>query len=719
MGGFFDDGRFVGTNEASGDSGTIGLVSSLLGAASVAYPVAGLIREIIGVCQAARECWNTWTREGVDSRNPLSLAPRLLRAAAEAGPTVCVIDRADQANGGWWGDVILALAQEIATGLPLFLVISVDGMPHEAGPEDAGNTEVSYASRRLLERGLADLHNLAPVTNAVVEEWIGAVTPRVVDGLIDVAGGRARWIADLWADWRRREVVVKPDEVRPQREDIWDFAADSEDLALAPINDLVRRRLVESLGASADLQEREEALELLAVASLEGHRFTAEAVAAALDRDRDEVIDELDEKLSADDAHPLGLVTELGARTVADRHGSRDLWRYGFRTRLDWLTLRRYGLTEVERATRSAALADALETVYGEERRLAAGTIARLWRVAGHPELAAPYDLMVDVGMHDDVLIWRAEQILERSFEGEATTERALATDVLIAAVGVVRHRGPYQLGIDMTTRAIELAQADTARAEALAWRAEFLSETGDADGARSDCLEALGLYRGAFDQEGEASALLTLAKVEVHLDPGEATRLLERALVLGTAPGLRSTSLYTMAQACLAQEQEPDDWERARALLQEALAIQRADHDRNGEAASLTMLGFICTEHDLDRAAARAHYEQALEIARQVGDRLAEAGARSRLVLFMRLDRDDEAAAREFDSLIALSSEIGDRRIEAQMRAHLGLMLMQHGDTDNGRSELETALDTQQRLGDEEGAAYTREWLEGFAADK
>ena len=70
-----------------------------------------------------------------------------------------------------------------------------------------------------------------------------------------------------------------------------------------------------------------EARELLVCAALEGRRFTAEGVAAALSRNRDEVNDVLDERLARDADHPLELVVEDGSVEVDDETGRRTLWR--------------------------------------------------------------------------------------------------------------------------------------------------------------------------------------------------------------------------------------------------------------------------------------------------------------------------------------------------------------------------------------------------------
>src|SRR5918997_1279443 len=88
---------------------------------------------------------------------------------------------------------------------------------------------------------------------------------------------------------------------------------------------------------------------------------TADAVARVLRRDRDEVIDLLDDMLIHDDEHPEGVVHEAGSLDVADDRGAtRHLWLYRFDAALDWLTLAHHGLrAEDDRRAAARALAQA------------------------------------------------------------------------------------------------------------------------------------------------------------------------------------------------------------------------------------------------------------------------------------------------------------------------------------------------------------------------
>ena len=613
---------------------------------------------------------------------------------------MCLIDHGEEAAEGWWADVVLGLAQEAATELPLLLVVGV-------AKEDRVNDESGlYLGKRLLDRGLAELRAIAPASAADVSAWIGAVTPRVVNSLISVTEGRSEWLAELWADWQRREVVAKPEVVRPDREDTWDFVPGNEHLALAPAKELVWTRVGECLGSEAAETEHDAGVVLLSVAALEGRQFTADAVAEALQRDRDDVIDQLDGALSGD--HGMaGIVAEVDCRHIADESGERDLWIYEFLVRLDWLTIRRYGLTARERRSYSLLLADALETTYGGASVTIAGVLARLFMDAGAPDQASYYERAANIGVRDDITLWRADQLLKSPREDWTVEERALAAEAMLAAGAVARLSQPATYGLTLSVAAYELAEADSARGDALLLRADFLMDLKDMARAREVGTEALEIFSCLGDREGQASSHLGLGSIELFSGHAEKARAhLELALELTDDPRRQSTIYYELAQAV------GKDYELAREFLLRALPLQRATHDLQGEASSIAALGFVAHEQDGDSEAARRKYEEALEIARQIGDRHREGEMRWRLATLKMLDRDYKAARREFevviDSLAAIENYVG----EARARQGLGSLLSICGDPESGRRELEQALEIFEKYGNEEGIEQTRERL-------
>jgi hypothetical protein len=129
--GRFETGRYVPGEDAPAVAASLtSLVGGLLSAGGVIQPVLSIVGQIVSLGGAVGDLAGRMTADG-RSENPIGLVPRLLRAAAEERPTVCLIEQADEAEEGWWGDVVSALAQEVSGELPLLLVLSVDECDRE------------------------------------------------------------------------------------------------------------------------------------------------------------------------------------------------------------------------------------------------------------------------------------------------------------------------------------------------------------------------------------------------------------------------------------------------------------------------------------------------------------------------------------------------------------------------------------------------------------
>jgi hypothetical protein len=429
-------------------------------------PLIGLAGQLVSASVAAH-AFVSRLREQGHRENPIALVPRLLRAAAEERPTVCLIDQADDSTPGWWGDVVLSLASEIPKDrLPLLLVLAVTG-PAELGEHQADEPDGLYVARHLTNRKLADWHPLRPISAADIEAWIGPVSSEVVNGLLDVTGGRAAWIADLWTDWRQRQVVTQPSGDRAAR-----FARGRAEAALAPIKDLVNNRLVECLGPG------EEAVLLLAVAALEGRRFSAETVGDVLG-DRDTVRAQLDQPLARSQGNSAGFVTAMGRPAVDVLRGSQAVSRYEFAARLDWLTLRRYGLTDDETSKFSGELATAVEQLYRSDALGVSAKLAQLHLTAGNHDRARHYRRVTSVGIDHQVILWRAERVLEVKSSLVDRYERARAVDILVDAAEATKYFAPPAHTLRLAEAAVALAEPGHQRAYALLLMSQALQRIG------------------------------------------------------------------------------------------------------------------------------------------------------------------------------------------------------------------------------------------------
>jgi AAA domain-containing protein len=358
LAGGFQDGRYVPrAQDAPPGSKVMSVLEQIVSLAEPIVPYAGLVGEVLSKSKAAQQLVQGLFGRA-DRPNAFELMPRLLREMCEQGPVVCLIDDADRAPAGWWSDLVVLFAQRVASDLPLLLVLAVDG-PRLLGAHHDDEPDSLFVARRLTARGLAIWHPFALLTVEDLEEWTGPAAPQVLRSLLEVTGGRSAWAAQQWRDWCRRSVVVQDDV-----DGRWHFAPRGGERALDPLGDVLGERLRRLLGET-DLRRLDRTRELLACAALEGRRFTADAIARVLRRDRDEVIDALDDTLTRDASRPDGMLTEAGSVSISDETGERHLWRYRFASELDWLTLLHHGLTDAERRTYSLALAQAMETVYG------------------------------------------------------------------------------------------------------------------------------------------------------------------------------------------------------------------------------------------------------------------------------------------------------------------------------------------------------------------
>ena len=349
-----------------------------------------LLGQLAEVSGAVRELLETHAGQG----RPVPLDPdglkALLRRAALERPVMCLLEDLDQVESrqAWWSAFLRPLAAEAVRDLPLLLVVSLTG-PHELGGHEREEPQPLFVARRLVEAGLASWRWLQPLTVADVAAWLRPCAPSLAAGLHTATSGDPRWLAALWEDWQARRVV------RQAPEGTWEFAG-PDAARLGRVNDLLDARLARLLG-TGEPGPLETARELLATAALEGRRFTAPALAGALGRDPDELIDFLDEHLTVGDDHPDGLVVDVGFLKLHDPEGEpRFVSRYEFVSALHWQTLRRYGLGPSEEAERSERYGWALAEVYAPEPARVVPLIAPLLRAAGKRRAAADFDRRAD-----------------------------------------------------------------------------------------------------------------------------------------------------------------------------------------------------------------------------------------------------------------------------------------------------------------------------------
>jgi tetratricopeptide (TPR) repeat protein len=709
VGGSFERGEYVpwpGTPTLA--DGALGLLQSTLSLGGQLLPIAGLAAQLLSVSRAG---WHLLTglRSGEPSADLTHLLPRLLRATAAERPLACLVDDADRAESGWWTDLVLTFAQEIASELPLLLVLAVDG-PVDLGPHEPDETETLFVARRLGERELASWLPLSPLSREEIASCVGPCEPQTLDALQQITGGRAAWARDLWSDWQRRAVVVRGDDGR------WRMVRERRAQALAPVGDVLGDRLA-ALAGTADSKALDPLRTLLAYAALEGQLFTADALARVLGRPRDEVIDLLDDVLSTD-ASPDGLIEETDRVDVLGEAPPRHLWRYRFRAPLVWLTLRRYGFSDAERPGEGLALADALEREYGPQVQRIAHVLARLLAAAGESDRAKHFRRMQDVGVRNGVIAWRARRLLAEPVDPADTSACNRATPILLAGVEALTDAGSLAEALECARTVARIAPASDDRARGLARSGQVQISMTLYAAARVDSTRALELFKSLGNVAAEAVTLADLAWIDyIERETGRASAAYERARELFQKLGDRRGEATARGGLALI-ERDRGAYAEADAELRAAIDVYRdlgeADHEagaRNHLATSLMM------QRRFDDA--REQLEQVVALAREVGDVLRELSVRHKLA---RIDLEEgryEQAAYALGDVLTRYREHGMPIACAEAYTDLGRLLRACGQGETARNAFGQALEIWQTLDEPHQAAHTVLHLAGVDEDE
>jgi predicted ATPase/class 3 adenylate cyclase len=166
-----------------------------------------------------------------------------------------------------------------------------------------------------------------------------------------------------------------------------------------------------------------------------------------------------------------------------------------------------------------------------------------------------------------------------------------------------------------------------------------------------------------------------------------------------------RAKALNAAAYLALSRGEYP----RARAVLEEGLAIGRQLGDQAGIATSLNYLGTVAMQQG-DYAIARTHLEESLAIRRQIGDPVSIAVSLDDLGAVV-IDQGDYAAARAvLEEGLAIRRQLRDQAGIAAVLNNLGMAAIRQGDYGTARSFLDESLRLCQEVGDK--------WLNAIALD-
>jgi class 3 adenylate cyclase/tetratricopeptide (TPR) repeat protein len=403
------------------------------------------------------------------------------------------------------------------------------------------------------------------------------------------------------------------------------------------VREVVRRR-VDRLG--------EETTRALSVASVVGREFDLEVISAVAEIDEDVLLELLEAATGA------ALVVELP--TTAGR--------FRFDHALIQHTLYQ-DLSATRRQRLHQRIAQVLEELAGAHAPPVA-ELARHWLAATRP---------ADVG--------------------KAIEYARLAGEAAIAALAP-------EDAIRWYSQALELQERQAA--DDVEARCDLLIGLGDAQqragvpAHRETLLEASALADRLDDADRLVRSALANTRGTITMDVDlDRIRVLEAAL----ARVDRNTAIGARLLVALANEIDPDEWERARDLALEAVSVARQSGD---DATLLTVLnGTGTTLGQPDRIDERlARTEEAIELADRLGDRAASFQARyeHRHVL-MELLRVEEADALRED-LLRRAGELGLPFLRWQAEIIVGSREMDRGLLETAESHVEATMTLGTRTG-------------------
>ncbi|MBD1938754.1 CHAT domain-containing tetratricopeptide repeat protein [Microcoleus sp. FACHB-68] len=191
---------------------------------------------------------------------------------------------------------------------------------------------------------------------------------------------------------------------------------------------------------------------------------------------------------------------------------------------------------------------------------------------------------------------------------------------------------------------------------------------------------QALSIYRGIKNRQGEAAALVNLGLGYLKLrDNAKAIEYLQQSLTIVRAIRDRQTEAWALNILGFAYN-NLGDYPKAIEYLQQSLIIARAIPDRNREVGPLGNLG-IAYNNLGDYPKAIEYYQQSLTIARAIRDRQTEGKALNMLGVAYDSLGDYAQAIKHYQQSLTIARAIGDRETEGAVLGNLGLVYNNLGD--------------------------------------
>jgi tetratricopeptide (TPR) repeat protein len=148
-------------------------------------------------------------------------------------------------------------------------------------------------------------------------------------------------------------------------------------------------------------------------------------------------------------------------------------------------------------------------------------------------------------------------------------------------------------------------------------------------------------------------------------------------------------------------------DFDRARALYEEALKIQRALGNEGGVAFALNNLANLLADRG-QYAAAQRTYDEALTASRRIGSKSTEAGVLGNIANILRYEGRLAESRQMHDASLALLREIGAKLNIAIELTNTALVLVDQGELLEARKLLDESLALKREAGSRSSVAFT-----------
>ncbi|HEV2109287.1 MAG TPA: tetratricopeptide repeat protein [Thermomicrobiales bacterium] len=166
--------------------------------------------------------------------------------------------------------------------------------------------------------------------------------------------------------------------------------------------------------------------------------------------------------------------------------------------------------------------------------------------------------------------------------------------------------------------------------------------------------------------------------------------------------PGVRAKALHRQGNIAI----DLGEYETARRLCEESLAIWKGLDDRKSIAAALNGLGLVAG-FEGDYASARAYHTEALTLRRELGDLLGLGNSLTNLGNTLHALGDVAAAGPLLEEALAVRQRMGDTGAIAYAYLNIADIVRSKGDHAEALALFEKSLELFRQIGDRLGVAY------------